>query len=93
MTYPYWVVEWSEGRLPAPLHVRGTMIAKMFDDGRIGGRRQRESEHTDLEDALWALTQHRDSVLWEVTARGRQRQRVNVEQVRRLVTRRRPVEA
>lgn len=42
-TYPHYTAEVWGGRLPTPPEYRGTPIAEMFKDGRLGGKTITES--------------------------------------------------
>lgn len=55
MTHPYYIVQWSEGRLPCPPHLRCTSLRKEFERGSVGGKRLVERRVTDPEEAkrLW----------------------------------------
>ena len=79
MRYPYYIVEWTEGRLAGytPPHLRGTPIAKMFKSGRIGGKRRHERTFHDLREAIRELDQHRStSELLVVEGPRQQRKRI-----------------
>lgn len=38
-TYQYFETKTWTGRLDAPVHLRGSPVARRFDSGRIGGRK------------------------------------------------------
>lgn len=46
-TYPYYIVTWTEGRLPCPPHYRMLpVLRRMFESGQLGGRRRCEEDFT-----------------------------------------------
>ena len=51
-TYPYWLVITRHGKIPVPLEYRGTVIAKEFISGRIGGVSLTEKTFTNPKDTL-----------------------------------------
>ena len=56
MNYPYYIVQWSEGRLPCPpQHRMIPAIRKQFESGRIGGRKfvERRTENPEEAKRLW----------------------------------------
>jgi hypothetical protein len=75
MNYPYYIVQWTEGRIPCPAHQRMIpAIRRQFESGRIGGRRnvERETDNPEEAKALW----NRDRInrrVYVVTQRGCQR--------------------
>jgi len=76
--YPYWIVEWSEGKLPVPPQYAHTPIAKMFESGRIGGRRMVETEALDV----WRRNRDKDMLeVYLVGAPGTPRRRVPVQRL------------
>lgn len=50
--YPYYIVTTHKGRLPVPAAYRGTIIARQFESGRIGGTSIHEERTTDKQIAL-----------------------------------------
>lgn len=62
MNYPYYIIVRHEGRLPVPFEYRGTVIAKQFTSGRIGGSRSIEQTTTDKAEArrLYNLARMQD---------------------------------
>jgi hypothetical protein len=82
MDYPYYIVQWSEGRLPCPPHLRCTTIRKDFESGRIGGRKLVEKRTTDPTEAkaLW----ERDRFKREIYIVERNRPRRRITQPHRL---------
>ena len=87
MNYPKFIITWTEGRIPCPPQYRGTVIAKQFTSGHIGGKRVKE--HT-TDDPMEAVREYNKD-LWNRTAymipeRGRQRQRIRIEQLLKMAT-------
>jgi len=79
MNHPYYIVQWYEGRLPCPAHLRCTVIKREFERGGIGGKRLVEKTTTDPQEAyrLWRQNQYRNGCsVYIVKARNRQRERV-----------------
>ena len=64
MTYPHYIVQWHEGRLPCPPHLRCTVMRRQFESGRIGGKRLVEKETPDPAEArrLWEQDRHARNV-------------------------------
>jgi hypothetical protein len=86
MNYPYFIVSWYEGRLPCPPQYRGTVIAKQFNNGQIGGKRLCEKQTECPQEAynLWAKDRFNRSVII-VERRGGQRRRVRIEELQRMI--------
>jgi len=82
--YPYYIVEWSEGRLQAPPQYRHTPVGRMFERGQIGGRRVVEREAGTAEEALelWRRNRDKQSIeVFLVRAPNSPRQRVQPERL------------
>jgi len=82
--YPHYVVEWSEGRLQAPPHLRHTPIGRMFERGQIGGRKVVEREVGTAAEALqlWRRNRDKQSVeVFLVSAPDQPRRRMQPEQL------------
>jgi hypothetical protein len=64
MNYPYYIVQWTEGKLPCPPHLRCTRIRREFEKGNIGGRRMKEIRTEDPAEAqaLWERDRFNRSV-------------------------------
>ena len=81
--YPYYIVQWREGRLPCPSRYRQVgAIRRMFDRGKIGGSRLVSREFTDPEQARRAVLEvrrdgHNPEVLI-VDRPGAQRRRITL---------------
>jgi len=86
MNYPYYIVTWHEGRLPCPLQYRGTVIAKQFTSGHIGGKRHVEKRTDNPREAyrLWNLGRA-DRVVYEVADRNRPRRRMRTEELAKRI--------
>jgi len=83
-TYPYYIVEWHEGRLEAPPHLRHTPVKKMYDRGQIGGRKLVSHEVDTPEEAIDLWRRNTDKQMIEilvVRAPGAPRERVNPERL------------
>jgi hypothetical protein len=80
MTYPYYIVIHYEGRLPVPLQFRGTVLAKQFETGRIGGLKAVEKVVTSSAEALRVFRQMKmqDSrtEVYEVTSPNKPRHKI-----------------
>jgi hypothetical protein len=77
MSYPRYIVQWSEGRLPCPPQFKGTSVRRLFESGKIGGSRNVERETSDPEEAkrLWSEDRFNRRV-YVIKKRGRQRELV-----------------
>ena len=45
--YPYFILVTHEGRFPTPPQFKGTVIARQFETGKIGGTRAKEEQITE----------------------------------------------
>jgi len=81
MKYPYYIVEWSEGRMASciPLEFKHTPVEKMLKSGRIGGRRRCEMTFSDLGLARVEFNRHRSEQesLLVIEAPNRPRKRIH----------------
>lgn len=77
--YPHYVAEVWGGRLATPLEYRGTGVAKLFEQGKIGGRKIVESqEFPDTEqgrkDLQAFLRRHREANVYRLISPRHSRQ-------------------
>ena len=85
MNYPYYIITKREGRLPCPPQYRGTVIAKEFTSGRIGGTRNVEHRTEDPQEAYAAWLRDRmNTTIYEVNMGG-PRRRVRAEELQRKI--------
>ena len=81
--YPYFIVQWREGRLPCPLQYRQVgAIRRMFNQGTIGGSRLVSREFTNSDNARRAALQARRNgrapEILTVERPGAQRRRIHL---------------
>jgi len=78
MNYPYYIVQWSEGRLRCPPHQRMiSAVKRMYETGRIGGKKlvERQTQSPTEAKNLWAQDRMNRRV-YVVKARNRHRELV-----------------
>ena len=79
-TYPYYIVQWYEGRLECPIqHRMIPAIRRQFESGRIGGRRNIERQTTDPKEAyqIWQRNRNKHGIaVYIVEAPNRQRKKI-----------------
>jgi len=93
MNYPYYRATWTEGRIPEgaiPLeHRMAPSIRRMYEDGRIGGRRTHHLEHENLAELANLVRRqgHRlqEVEFWQVAAPNRHPERVWFWQVEKAL--------
>lgn len=91
-TYPYYIAEWYEGRISVnemPFEHRYVpSIRRMYEDGRIGGKRLKSVENADLQVLLSELRRQgkspQDVEFYIVVAPNQPKRRLQYYEIQRL---------